>query len=225
MKSDKLLYMDVIRRDARIIWDYMHLNHELIPADILFVLGSRDDRVASYAAELYARNFAPLILVSGGKSLKNDNAREWNESSEAEHFAVIMEKAGIPPSVIFEERRATNTGENIRLSNELLKKKNLSIKSMIVVHKPYMERRTFATLMKQWPEKNTKIYITSPPISFEAYFNDEQPFDRIVSIMLGDLERIKEYPKLGFQIPQTIPANVEAAFRNLVKQGYNKHSL
>jgi hypothetical protein len=43
------------------IWDYMHLNHKLKKADLIFVLGSTDTRVAEHATQLYLEGWAPLI--------------------------------------------------------------------------------------------------------------------------------------------------------------------
>ncbi len=43
--------------------------------------------------------------------------------------------------------------------------------------------------------------------------------------MVGDLQRIKEYPKLGFQIVQEIPDEVWNAYEKLVAAGYNKHLI
>ena len=44
-----------------ILWDYHHVKQELRPAELIFILGSNDIRVAEYAAELYARELAPLL--------------------------------------------------------------------------------------------------------------------------------------------------------------------
>lgn len=49
-----------------ILWDYHHVKQVLHPAELIFILGSNDIRVAEYAAELYARKLAPLLLFSGG---------------------------------------------------------------------------------------------------------------------------------------------------------------
>lgn len=40
--------------------------------------------------------------------------------------------------------------------------------------------------------------------------------------MVGDLQRIKEYPKQGFQIEQEIPDEVWRAYEELVKLGYTQ---
>jgi hypothetical protein len=86
-----------------------------------------------------------------------------------------------------------------------------------------MERRTYATFRKQWPEK--EFIVTSPQIAFEDFFNEQYPKDKVINMMIGDLQRIKEYPKFGFQIEQEIPDKVWEAFIKLVKLGYDKHLI
>lgn len=43
--------------------------------------------------------------------------------------------------------------------------------------------------------------------------------------MVGDLQRIKEYPAKGFQIPQEIPDNVWSAYEKLGCVGYTSHLI
>jgi uncharacterized SAM-binding protein YcdF (DUF218 family) len=84
-----------------------------------------------------------------------------------------------------------------------------------------MERRSYATFKKHWPEK--KLIVTSPQISFEDYPTDEIPMERVINIMVGDLQRIRIYPAKGFQIPQDIPGEVWAAYERLIGWGFTKH--
>ena len=51
------------------------------------------------------------------------------------------------------------------------------------------------------------------------------PFEYVTNVMVGDLERIREYPRQGFQIKQIIPDEVNKAFNALVSRGYTKHLL
>jgi hypothetical protein len=67
--------------------------------------------------------------------------------------------------------------------------------------------------------------ITSPQISFEDYATPDIPIDRVIEIMAGDLQRIREYPAKGFQISQEIPENVWDAFEQLVEAGFNSHLI
>lgn len=43
--------------------------------------------------------------------------------------------------------------------------------------------------------------------------------------MVGDLQRIKEYPAVGFQIPQDIPSDVWEAYEQLVALGYDEYLI
>lgn len=208
---------------AKIIWDYHHMNHELEKADCILVLGSHDLRVAEYGANLFLEAWAPIIIFSGGIRRKNDLLKtSWNES-EAEMFAKIAIKMGISKDRIIIENKATNTGENILFTKNILQGKNIGPKKIIVVQKPYMERRAFATFKKLWPEK--EIILTSPPIDFERYPTKKIVKEDVINILVGDLQRIKIYPRKGFQIFQEIPEDVWEAYKKLVTLGYTKHLL
>jgi uncharacterized SAM-binding protein YcdF (DUF218 family) len=205
---------------AKKIWDYHHVNHTLEKADCILVLGSHDLRVPERGAELYLRGFAPLLIMSGG--LGNFTQGMWNEK-EADKFAAIAIKMGVPAEAILIENMSTNTGENIKFTQRLLEEKGIYPQSFIVVQKPYMERRSYATFRQHWPDK--KLMVTSPQISFEDYPNEEIPLERVIHIMVGDLQRIKEYPAKGFQVYQEIPGDVWDAYQRLIAAGYDKHLM
>lgn len=203
---------------AKIIWDYHHVGHKLEKADGIFVLGSHDTRVAEYGAWLYLDGWAPLLIMSGGVGSLTEGM--W-QTSEAEHFASIAVRMGVPQDKILIESKSTNTGENIRYTKSLLEEKGMLVKKLILVQKPYMERRTYATFVKQWPGMN--FVVTSPPIPFDEYPNDEISLKQVIAIMVGDLQRIRDYPDQGFQIEQEIPATVWEAYEELVRRGYTGH--
>lgn len=205
---------------AQQIWDFHLMNHKLKKADIILALGSNDIRVAERAADLYLEKLAPVLIFSGG--LGNFTKDLWDEP-EANKFAKIAIKKGVPKEKILLENKSTNTGENIQFTHELIKKNNIPSKKIIIVQKPFMERRAYATFMKQWPEKNTEIYLSSPQINFEYYPNDTITKDNLINAMVGDLERIITYPDKGYQIAQEIPDNVLEAYKKLIKAGYTKH--
>ena len=202
------------------MWDYHHMRHQLETADCIFALGSHDLRVADRAAELYLEGWAPLVIMSGG--LGNVTKDVWTVP-EADQFAQIAINKGVPADAILVENKSTNTGENVLFTRQLLAEKNIDPQSFILVQKPYMERRTYATFQKQWPGK--KMLVTSPQISLEEYPTDEIPMERVINIMVGDLQRIRYYPEKGFQVHQEIPDDVWDAFEELVELGYNKHLM
>ena len=205
---------------AATLWDYHHMHHQLSPADCIMALGSHDLRVAEEAARLYLRGMAPIVVFSGG--LGNLTSKIWTET-EADKFAKIAKNMGVPESAMLIENQSTNTGENILFTEELFSAAGINPQSLILVQKPYMERRTFATAKIYWQEKN--LLVTSPQISFDNYPNEEIPMERVINIMVGDLERIRYYHEKGFQIYQEIPEHVWTAWELLVQSGYNAHRM
>jgi uncharacterized SAM-binding protein YcdF (DUF218 family) len=203
---------------AQKLWDYHHVNQSLEKSDCILVLGSHDLRVAERGAELYLEKWAPVVTFSGG--LGNLTKGIWDEA-EADKFAAVAQKMGVPKESILIENKSTNTGENILFTQQLLRENNLDFQSFIVVQKPYMERRSYATFKKHWPDK--KLIVTSPQIPFLNYYNDEIPLEKVINIMVGDLQRIKIYPDKGFQIFQEIPTDVWEAYGQLIELGYDKH--
>ncbi|MBV7296345.1 YdcF family protein [Enterovibrio paralichthyis] len=197
------------------IWNYQLMGHQLEAADCLFVLCSNDLRVAEYAAQLYKQGLAPYVMVSGGKGRFTEDF----DQSEAETFADVLMDEGVPASALLLETEATNTGENMTLSHAVMIQKGLHFSRFILVQKPFMERRAYATFLKQWPGEKESVICTSPPIDFIDYPNDSLPFDHVVEATLADFERVRDYPALGYQIPQAIPEHVLEAYSELKKQG------
>ena len=211
-----------IRALAEKLWHYHQMNHQLELADAILVLCSHDKKVAERGAQLFLEGWAPLLIFSGGLGVITKNI--WHEP-EADQFAEIAIALGVPPEKILIENQSTNTGENVLFTKRLLAQKQIDPASFILVQKPYMERRSFATFRKNWPDKN--VLVTSPQVSFaeylETYVNSELSVDDVISIMVGDLQRIKVYADKGFQIPQEIPDDVLSAYEELVRAGYDRH--
>src|SRR6476646_7152940 len=213
-----------IRSLAEKVWHYHLLNHQIVKSDAILVLCSHDRRVAERGAQLFLEGWAPLLIFSGG--LGTITGGMWDEP-EADQFAAVAIELGVPKEKILLENKSTNTGENILFTKALLAARNLNPEKFILVQKPYMERRSFATFRKLWPEK--ELIVTSPQVSFRDYLseytNRNLSTADVVSIMVGDLQRIKLYPARGCQIAQEIPDEVWGAFETLVSAGYNKYLL
>jgi uncharacterized SAM-binding protein YcdF (DUF218 family) len=211
---------DEARNAAQIIWDYHHLNHELQAADAIWVLCSHDLRVADRAVELYEQKLAPRIIFSGGFGNFTDGVFE---KPEADLFAERASQLGVPESAIMRENQSRNCGENVICTQRLLQELDLHLGSVIAVQKPYMERRTFATIRRQWPE--LELRVTSPKLSFEDYCTADIPMEKVIGIMVGDFQRIMEYPRLGFQIEQEVTTESKTAFEFLVAEGFDWHLM
>ena len=211
-----------VRELAEKVWHYHQLRQALSPADVILVLCSHDTAVAERGAQLFLDGWAPLLIFSGG--LGTITRHLWSEP-EADQFAGIAVAMGVPPERILIENRSTNTGENVLFTRRLLDDRQLSPQRFILVQKPYMERRSYATFKQRWPEKD--VVVTSPQVSFDEYVNRYSnkalSSDDVVGIMVGDLQRIRVYAERGFQIPQDVPDDVWQAFEELVRAGYSKY--
>ena len=209
---------------AETLWNYHLMRHQVGNADAILVLCSHDERVAERGAQLFLEGCAPLLIFSGGQGAITKAL--WDEP-EAERFARIAMSMNVPRENILIEKNSTNTGENVQFTRKMLEEKRLDPQRFIVVQKPYMERRAFATFLRYWPEK--EVVVTSPQVSFRDYLaeysNRSLTTADVIGIMVGDLQRIKLYPALGYQIAQEIPDDVWSAFEGLVRAGFDKYLI
>ncbi|KAI1781363.1 DUF218 domain-containing protein [Hypoxylon cercidicola] len=210
-----------VSNDVELLYNYHQLHMPLSKdIDAVFCLCSLDTRVAQRAAQLFLDGYGNYLIFSGGAGkLTQDRFDE----PEAFVFANIALRMGVPEEKVLVEPLSTNTGENVRFTYALLREKGLLLNSFLLVQKPYMERRTYATFKKQWPDPSTRIMVTSPQLKWNEYPNGDNPEDLVINIAVGDLIRIREYPSKGFQIPQDIPDDVWEAAQRLVRAGYNSH--
>ncbi len=206
-----------IENDARILWDYLQLGMPVENSDGILIFCSNDLRVANYAAELYHQKFAPWICASGGVGRLT---YDLYHKPEAEAFAGVLIEAGVPEQAIYIENKATNTAENIFLTRQLLLRKNIIPEKLIILQKPYMERRTLAAVSQYWPE--ISFCVSSPRISFEEYPFSGFTMQDLIHVMVGDFQRIILYAERGWQTPQPVPATVNAAYQNLIAAGYTR---
>ncbi|HLU49123.1 MAG TPA: YdcF family protein, partial [Planctomycetota bacterium] len=144
--------------------------------------------------------------------------RDWPEP-EAVAFARRASLLGLPDAAVLVEPDSTNTGENLRRSAALLEARGLSPRRWILVHKPYVERRVRATAARQVPE--IEAYVTSPPVEYEEWPSPRFPWPLLLRSLVGTLERMIDYPRKGFQMPEPIPRAVLEAGRALALRGYS----
>jgi len=203
---------------ANTLWNYLQINQPLRKSDVAVAMGSHDLRVASHAARLVLDGWAPILICSGGyERLTRD---QWQRSEAAQFFDAAVGE-GLSQDKILKEDSSTNTGENLLFSKALCKKRSIPTGSVLLVHKPYMEHRVWAAAQKIWPEP--QITISSSPISFNAYPTQDIPQSEVIHIMVGDFQRILEYPQKGFAVTQPVPGEVMEAFDLLVQNGFTQH--
>lgn len=218
-----MLITEEILESARVVWLYHQLGHKPIRADVIVALGTNDLRVAEFAAELYLAGFGKTLVCTGGMAHQDDLlATSWTKT-ESEMYAEVAERRGVPSDRILLETRASNTAENIRFTRELLHRKGVRPDNIVLVVKPFMQRRTWATMAVEWPEMPATL--ASPNISLDEYFTEELPAGRVINIILGDLQRIWLYGQRGWSAPQPIPDRVLDAYSHLKALGFTKHLI
>lgn len=208
---------DRVLADARTLWNYHDLGHELRRVDVGIGLGSHDLGVATHIADLYHRGLFPRIVFTGANA---PTTIERFPRGEAVHYREHALSLGVPDDAILVEPRATNTGENITYTRDLLTSRGLHPTSAILVSRPYQQRRAYATAKKIWPEVD--IVCSSQDVALEDYLDQIGDTDRVINMLVGDTQRITTYAEAGFAIPQPVPLHVQSAFQRLVSDGYDR---
>ncbi|GAA3533585.1 YdcF family protein [Amycolatopsis ultiminotia] len=211
---------DNLRADVQTLWDYHDMHHELRPTDVGIGLGSHDLGVATYAAELYQQGYFPRIVFTGANA---PTTVERFPRGEAVHYREHALELGIPDDAILVEPEARNTGDNITLSRQLLEARGIEVKSVMLISRPYQQRRAFATCKKLWPD--VAVICASRPLPLDKYIVSIGDVDRVINMLVGDTQRIKIYAKRGFAIAQEVPLVVRKSYQNLVQAGFNSRLL
>jgi uncharacterized SAM-binding protein YcdF (DUF218 family) len=95
--------------------------------------------------------------------------------------------------------------------------------TLLLVSKPYMERRSYATCRKLWPE--VEVHCASEPLEFDDYLKSIGDEKLVIDMLVGDLQRVIEYPKLGFAVEQDVPGDVYAAYERLLRSGFDSRLI
>ena len=207
-----------ISQDARLLYDFLSQHKkEEAHADILLIPGSHDLRVADHAAALFLAGRADLLVCSGGFGKITEGAFA---ETEAVLFARRCIQQGVPEARIILEPEATNTGENFTKSRQVLAARGIHPASGLIVCKPYMAKRAWATGAKQWPEVHWMV--DPAPIGFDDYASPDTPYEQLVELMVGDLQRMAVYADQGFQVPVEVPEAVWQAWERLVQDGFDR---
>jgi uncharacterized SAM-binding protein YcdF (DUF218 family) len=206
-----------VRELARVLWDYHVLLEPVERSDFILALGSHDERVAMHAASLMRMGLSELLIASGGAGKVTGEV--WQEP-EAERYAEVAASMGLASDQMLVENGASNTGENLTRTRELLEGRGLSAETGILVAKPYMARRSLHTAQAQWPTVSWQVSV--PPIGFDSYATEEVPEERMVNLLVGDLQRMWVFADKGFQSPAHVPPVARNAYAELVSLGFDR---
>ncbi len=227
------------------LWQFLN-GYGREPAKVCFWglgFGCADTRVAEHCAELYRRGLAQRLLFSGGFGRIT---RAIFNNTEAETFAQRAIALGVPSEHILREPRASNTAENVRFSFALLEKQkkvqqqtelqqqaSATGAPMVVACRNIYRPRVAATLRRWQPQQ--PFYLASPDLTYTEFAispkqqdpkqqNPEQENptqeNQARHALVGEIDRLLQYPKRGWLAPVDIPVAVLQAYQTLEAAGY-----
>ena len=181
------------------ITDFIFLEDKMQKADIIFIPGGSNPELGEYASELWRDGFAPLVMPSGGVSIKTGTFKGpkskkelYNKDykSDCDFLTDVLIMNGVPEKSIIREDTSGYTKENAIFSRRIADENNLVIKNAILCCKSFHARRSLMCYQLAFP--NTEFYIHPVPyyqdnilISKENWYKTEVGVKRI----LGELER------------------------------------
>lgn len=214
------VFPDEHRADVVMLWEYHDMKHQVRPADIAIGLGSHDIGVAVRAVELYQAGTVPRLLFTGANA---PTTIKRFPRGEAVHYREYALEHGVPDAAILIETQSTNTAENFTLSQKVLQDNSIHVSSAVLISRPYQERRAYATCKKLWPELDIVCTSHRPPLhEYVAGIGDA---DFVISMLVGDTQRITVFAEAGYAIPQEVPDEVHNAYGRLVVAGYTSRLI
>lgn len=186
------------KRQIKDITEYIFLENEIEPSDVIFIPGCARPEHTEEAARLYQEGYAPLLIPSGGFSKvqggfqgvkKGAEKYGTDFDSEADFLETVLLKNGVPKEAILKETEATYTLENAEKTKVLLQKKNISIHQAILCCKAHHARRSFLYYSMVFPEVNILVHpVPVDGITREDWYKTKSGRE----IVFGELSRMGE---------------------------------
>lgn len=196
-----------------IIYSFLACFENPQKADAVIAFGSYHLPVAQTAAQLVLDNYAPFVVLTGATTTLT---KDLGFPSEADYFAQKALTMGLSEHQIIREKTATNTGENIKASMQLIRSRVKDPKIVLACAMPPHLRRIVATFAEQEPD--LKIVSTLVPFTQNDYRT--RLGMNYGHRLVAELERLRRYPILGFTTPLIIPPEVEFA-EKIINQSQN----
>ena len=189
------------------ISDFIFVSDQPQKVDAILLPGGSHPQQPEYAARLYQQGLAPILIVSGGISVKRQKfdgvkskAEIYNKDykTDCEFLTDALNINGVPLSAIYGEDKSGHTRDNAFFSRKVADENGLNIKTALIVCKAFHARRCLMLYSLAFP--NTKFYVcpvVCMDITKENWYQTERGIDRV----LGELARcgnqfvgdIKEY--------------------------------
>lgn len=174
--------------------DFIFVEHEMEPSDIIFLPGNSFPQMAEAAAGLWNSGFAPLILPSGYHGILEENFQGVRDRTgryggcfptEWDFMKHILHLHGVPDSAVLMENTATFTYENALCSRELTDKLKIQVSKAIICCNSYHARRCLLYYQLLYPDAELLVYPVDTGINKSNWYQTDKGID----IVLGEIER------------------------------------
>lgn len=201
--------MNDIIRD---ITNFIFVEDQPQPADIVFLPGGSHPAPPELAAQLYKQGFAPLLLPAGGVSVKSGKFKgvtvkkeiyNGKYKTDCAFYTDVLLKNGVPSSAIIPEDKSGWTGENALFSRMTADKHGIEVKRAIICCKAFHARRCLMLYQLAFPEAELFIVpVEVSGINRSNWYQTDYGVDRV----LGELARCgNQFPD---QIKQYLKTNI-----------------
>jgi len=200
---------------SKTLYNFLSPSDKQVKADLIIGFGHFDLRIPEQCLSLLNKGLASRILFTGGVGA---GSADFKNPEAVEFYNYIKrDYPKLAKAHILIEKESTNTGENLAYSIKLLKETGLleAINNIILVATPTRQLRVFLTAKKYFPDMHL---INLPPVSSydnDLLINEKKGID-FKRHLIGELDRIITYPKLGYASSTTIPTVLKNINRNTV---------
>lgn len=166
------------RSELDACYAYLSEEDEPQPSDLIFVFGGKTLARPGRAAELYARDLAPTIMMSGGSPIYALSG----QMTEARLYRGEAIRLGVPGDAILSEDKSITVPDNVRVSLNLLEARQFPLTSIIVVNSPYTQRRGWAIFKKHLPDSVVvrRVNCDTKPEFYRSQWYLQEPTLKIV---------------------------------------------
>ncbi|NLG23745.1 MAG: YdcF family protein [Clostridiales bacterium] len=177
------------------ITDFIFVEHRPRESAIILLPGGSDPAPPEAAAQLYRRGLAPLLLPSGGVSVKLGRFRGVRRKREVyggdyatdcAFYTDVLIKNGVPARAIVPEDASGHTRDNAFFSRRAADERGLSIQSALICCKSFHARRCLMLYQLAFPEAALRVVpVDVYGIDRYNWHQTEAGIDRV----LGELAR------------------------------------
>ncbi len=248
MSKNKIILTQKQINEINIIGDFLAMRDE-VPGkvDAVILLGSSLISHLEMVSDMYhLGRFKKLLIVGGfGHSTKflYENIETFTSfkkyldknQSEADIYSkILMSFYHIPEESIMIENQSSNCGNNASYSYKMFSNHGLSYKRILLIQDPTMQRRSYASFLKEWKTEQVEFFNYAPiapelamdckgQLYFKELLNPPWTIERYVELVMGEIPRLRDDvngygPKgAGYIVHVDIPDKVEQAYQFLQK--------